>query len=113
MKVTREAIFKYASPFALLFAGLYFQHLSTDTQSLAFARSGCLVVLFGVIVESFYVIRATSEGATIPKKLTITGGNEPSKSLTLTDYLTMLTTHYGLIWICIGTLVWGYGDMVK
>lgn len=113
MKPTFIAIFKYVTPFALLGAGLYWQLCSNDAQSIAFSRSGSLVVLYGIILESFYVIRATNEGATIHKKLTITGENDLIESPKLRDYLKMLPTHYGLIWVCIGTVIWGYGDMIK
>lgn len=105
--------FKYIAPFVILGAGLYWQSFSQDSQSIAFSRSGCLVVLYGIILESFYVIRATNEGATIHKQLTITSEDDSTPSLTPRDYLKMLPTHYGLIWACLGTLVWGYGDLVK
>jgi len=108
-----QTAFKYMTPFAILGIGLYFQYISSDIQSTAFARAGCLVVLYGIILESFYVVRATNKGAKIHKQLTITGENDINELLAPIDYIKMLPTHYGLIWVCIGTIVWGYGDMVK
>ena len=113
MQSMLQTAFKYISPFALLGIGLYCQLVSQDVQSIAFARSGCLVVLYGIILESFYVVRATNKGATVHKQLTITGENDPNEVLAPIDYIKMLPTHYGLIWVCVGTIVWGYGDMVK
>ena len=104
---------KYATPLLLFFGGLGTQYFSSDPQSLAFARAGCLIVLYGVIVESLYVIRATSEGATVINQLTVLSKNEFRKRLTLKDYFKMIPTHYGLLWICIGTIIWGFGDLIK
>lgn len=104
---------KYTTPLLLFFGGLCTQYFSTDPQSLAFARAGCLVVLYGVIVESLYVIRATSDEASVVNQLTVLSKNEARKSLTLNDFYKMIPTHYGLLWICIGTIVWGFGDLVK
>lgn len=106
-------IIKYTTPLLLLFGGLCTQLLSTDPQSLGFARSGCLIVLYGIILESFYVIRATSEGATVVNQLTVLSKNESKKLLTPNGYFKIIPSHYGLLWICIGTIVWGFGDLVK
>lgn len=113
MKSTFITILKYVTPFAILGAGFYWQLCSNDAQSIAFSRSGCLIVLYGIILESFYVIRTTNEGATIHKQLTIMGENDLIEPLKLRDYFKILPTHYGLIWVCIGTVIWGYGDMIK
>lgn len=106
-------VIKYTTPLILFFGGLCIQEYSSDAQSLAFARAGCLIVLYGVILESLYVIRATSEGATVINQLTVLSKNESRKRLTLNDYFKMIPTHYGLLWICIGTIIWGFGDLLK
>jgi hypothetical protein len=113
LKYLIKTTLKYATPLVIFFGGLCMQQFSTDPQSMAFARAGCLIVLYGIILESLYVIRATSEGATIPNKLIISGKNESRKHLTTNDYLTMLPSHYGLIWICLGTIIWGFGDLLR
>lgn len=97
----------------MLFGGLCAQFFSGEPQSLALSRAGCLIVFYGVILESLYVIRATSEGAMVVNQLTILSKNQSKKQLTFYEYLKLIPSHYGLIWISIGTIIWGFGDLVK
>ena len=106
-------IIKYSFPFIILFVGLYVQYGATDPQSLALARAGCLIVLYGIILESLYVIRATNKGASSVGPVTILPSNTLREHFIIYDYLKMIPSHYGLIWVCIGTIIWGFGDLVK
>jgi hypothetical protein len=108
-----KQVFKYLTPFALLLGGIVFQDFTKSSDSLAFARSGCLIVLYGIFIESLYVIRATGEGATIQKRLIVSAGDESRLQISFSEYLKMVPSHYGLIWVCVGTVIWGFGDLIK
>lgn len=107
-----KTIFKFLFPVIVIFIGVYIQFHSLDPKSIAIARSGCLIVLYGIILESFYVIRLSREGAEIVGALTIRNKNEKIPKRNLSDYINLISTHCGLLWVCIGTLLWGFGDLI-
>lgn len=73
-----------------------------------FQRSGALLVILGAIFESKYILRSPDENKTaVVGMLTIYTEEEADNSRKF-----KFKTHAGFYIIFLGTLIWGYGDIV-
>jgi hypothetical protein len=76
-----------------------------------FERSGALVVIIGVLIESQHVLRIVGNhvysGA---EELTV--GKAP-EAQNLSEFLSLFSSHVGLLWILIGTFIWGFGGLIS
>lgn len=77
----------------------------------AFARSGSLLVVFGALFESKFVLRIGEQNKLyIGGELTIIE-SKFNKELT-SSLIDKLATHAGFVVILLGTLIWGFGDLL-
>lgn len=103
--------FRWILPIATVLIGMYLQlNSSADPKSIALARSGCLLVLFGVLIESKYVLRIIGDDVYTGAGNLIV--SQPPEATTLKDKINRAIHHIGLVWVVIGTLLWGFGDTI-
>jgi hypothetical protein len=81
----------------------------TDDEGVWFARSGAIMVLLAVIVEFRFnnivvkKISSTIKKAVLSKSALDTGIQKEQKNIAITAH----------IFVVLGTIIWGYGDLIK
>ena len=81
----------------------------TDDEGFWFARSGAIMVLLAVIVEFRFnnivvkKISSTIKKAVLSKLALDTGIQKEQKNIAITAH----------IFVVLGTIIWGYGDLIK
>lgn len=103
----KRIVLNWIAPLLILSAGLCYQYLHTG--SIAFSRSGAILVLLGMFIEGQFFIRDKS-GVLILNShiLTIPDKEELAKNHPLSAFF----PGTGLFLIVVGTFVWGFGDLV-
>lgn len=106
-----KVIYRYIIPLFVVFVGYYIQEMSTASKdSIALARAGSLLVIIGVLIESKYVLRIigdnvyTGAGNLVVDKV-------PSME-SARQFFAQFMGHIGLVWVIVGTFLWGFGDLV-
>lgn len=102
--------FRWIVPVLLVIAGVLWQSQSAEPESLILPRAGCLLVIWGILIESRYVLRILDNNVyTGAEVLTIGEAPDPKS---VKEYVKRMTQHIGLIWVVLGTFIWGFGDLV-
>ena len=74
-----------------------------------FARSGSLLVIYGAIFESKYILRSHKSGETVFSGTVTIKDSDETESEAI---LSRLSKHAGFAVVLIGTFFWGYGDLL-
>lgn len=102
----------YGLAIFIIIFGLYFQLICHEKNCLNFSRAGSLLVVLGLVLEGKYVLRVTDVYTHIRSDVLSISGDDPRASKDFGDYMRKFHEHIGFIWIIIGTLIWGFGDLV-
>lgn len=106
-----QLIYKYIIPLLVVFAGYCVQEISpASDDSIALARAGCLLVLIGVLIESKYVLRIVGDDVYTGAGTLVVGKAPSIKNAR--QFFCQLIDHIGLVYVTIGTLLWGFGDLI-
>jgi hypothetical protein len=108
--INMSIFLKWICPILIIIVGVYFQLNCGTENCLALARAGCLVVVFGVTIESKYVLRIVGDEVYSGTN-SMTIGKVPSPK-NFKEGLSRGADHIGLVWALLGTLLWGFGDLL-
>lgn len=105
-----KIIIRWITPIFLLVTGIYFQISADYKELLVLPRMGAVIVIFGILIESRYVLRIVGDDVYTGAE-TLTIGKAPTPK-TLKEFIRQFINHIGLVWVILGTLVWAFGDLL-
>ena len=80
-----------------------------EIQNHWFQRSGSLLVIYGALFEAKYILRSIDGSGKLAGGLAAIGGPDEKTPLWSIENI---KRHAGFFTILIGTLIWGYGDLI-
>lgn len=105
-----KIILNWILPILAIIIGAYLQVFCVRDICLAFPRSGSLLVVLGIIIESKYVLRIFGDQVYSGAE-TMTIGKAPHPK-NAQERIERFVAHIGLVWVIVGTLIWGFGDLL-
>jgi hypothetical protein len=79
-------------------------------NELWFQRSGSILVVLGGLFEAKYILRTHEEGQTVFRGTLVIETDEPDDQ---EPFGKRAKKHAGFVVVLLGTLIWGYGDLVE
>jgi len=96
----------------LVSISIFFDIYSIEESSFWFQRSGSLLVVIGAIFEGKYILRSSQAGQVVLTGTVTIEKEEAKKECGFISSLPDIKTHAGFYIIVIGTVIWGYGDIL-
>lgn len=107
----KQILITWILPIVSIFIGIYLQ-LDEDYKAWGILpRIGAGLVIFGVILESKYILRIVGDDVYTGAETLIVGKVPTPKSMK--ERLRQFSYHIGLIWVIIGTFIWAMGDLIN